>query len=245
MTRGGTSRVVLPETLDSLDPADTQARRSRRDLRRVHRAMRTVSILKDASRRLRLAVTPHRILELGGGDGSLMLRLARAMRPRWPDVALTILDWHDIVSPQTLAGYETLGWRLQVKRQDAMAWASEPTDQHYDLCMTNLFLHHFDDSKLPVLMRAIAMNCDAFVACEPHRHAFAVLGSALIGILGTNRVTREDAAISVAAGFTREELTAIWPNADGRWSCEEYTALPFTHCFTAALNRVRSQPVAS
>jgi len=244
MIMGEPSRIVLPETLDSLDPAEAEARRSRRDLRRVHRAMRTISILKDASRRLRLAVTPQRIIELGGGDGSLMLRFARAMRPRWPDVALTILDWHDIVSPQTLEGYETLGWRLQVKRQDAMAWAAEPTDQPYDLCVTNLFLHHFDDSKLPVLMRAIAANCDAFIACEPHRHALGRLGSALIGILGANRVTREDAAISVAAGFTRRELTAIWPNADARWSCEEYTALPFMHCFTAALTRLRSQAIA-
>jgi hypothetical protein len=237
---GVPSRVVLPETLDSLDPGDPRAHRSRQDLRRVHRAMRTVSIVRDALRRLRLAASPRRILELGGGDGSLMLRLARAMRP-WPDVVLTILDLHDIVSPQTLEGYAALGWRVQVHRQDVMAWAAEPKLEHYDLCMTNLFLHHFADAALPVLMHAIAGSCDAFVACEPHRNALGKLGSAMIGILGTNRVTREDAMTSVAAGFTRQELTALWPNGNGQWSCEEYTALPFTHCFNAALIRGRRE----
>jgi hypothetical protein len=236
MFMGVTNRVVRPEVLDALDPTEPRARRSRQDLLRVHRAMRTVSILKDALGPLSLAAPPRRILELGGGDGSLTLRLARAMQPRWPDVALTILDLHDIVSPETRRGYEILGWRLQVRRQEAMAWAREPHPQRHDLCMANLFLHHFDDASLAVLMRAIALNCITFVACEPKRNALARLGSAMIGILGTNRVTREDAVTSVAAGFTGQELTALWPR-DGQWSCHEYAALPFTHCFTATLNR--------
>jgi SAM-dependent methyltransferase len=235
--------VVLPEMLDALDPAEPRARRSRQDLLRVHRAMRTVSILRDALGRLSLAAPPRRILELGGGDGSLTLRLARAMRPRWPDVALTILDLHDIVSPETRRGYENLGWRVQVERQDAIDWAMETNLRRYDLCMANLFLHHFDDASLAVLMRAIALNCEAFVACEPRRGALARLGSAMIGILGANRVTREDAVTSVAAGFASRELTAVWPNG-GQWSCDEYAALPFTHCFTAALNRGGSRAPA-
>jgi SAM-dependent methyltransferase len=227
------ARIVLPETLDTLDPADPRARRSRRDLRRVHIAMRTVAHFKRALRRLEFATPPHRILELGGGDGSLTLRLAQAMRPRWSGVALTILDLHDIVSRPTLEAYETLGWRVQVVRQNALAWALDAKQPRYDLGITSLFLHHFDDCAVRMLMRAVAANCNAFVACEPDRSAVAALGSALIGLLGTNSVTREDAVTSVAAGFTQRELTALWPNVGGRWTCEEYRALPFTHCFTA------------
>jgi hypothetical protein len=234
------SRIVLPETLDALDPADPQARRSRRDLRRVHLAMRTLAILKHAVGRLGLRAPPRRIVELGGGDGSLTLRLAQAMRPGWPDVALTILDRHDIVDTQTIEEFAKLGWQAKVARQDVLEWTIAPPSQHYDLCITSLFLHHFDDATLRMLLRAIAVRCDAFVACEPHRGALAAVGSALIGILGTNRVTREDAVTSVAAGFTRQELTAIWPIDRGLWSCAEYTALPFTHCFTAVLDRRRT-----
>jgi cyclopropane fatty-acyl-phospholipid synthase-like methyltransferase len=32
------------------------------------------------------------ILELGAGDGSLMLRLAKQRKGQWPQVAVTLLD---------------------------------------------------------------------------------------------------------------------------------------------------------
>jgi hypothetical protein len=98
---------------------------------------------------------------------------------------------------------------------------------------------------LAVLLSAVAARCDAFVACEPRRGVMATLGSSMIGLLGTSRVTREDAVTSVAAGFTRRELTALWPEDVGRWSTEEFTALPFTHCFTAAIQRSDVSATAS
>ena len=118
-------RVVLPELLDELSPVDPRACRSRRDLQRVHRAMGSLMILKRALARLRLAARPRRILELGAGDGSLMLRLAQALRPPWTDVSITILDRHDVVSAQTREAYRALGWRLTVLRKDALEWAAK------------------------------------------------------------------------------------------------------------------------
>jgi hypothetical protein len=242
---GVASRIVLPEILDTLDPSDPRALRARRDLRRVHVVMRTVSILRSALKRLSLAARPCQILELGGGDGSLLLRLARSIRPQWTNVTLTLLDRHDIVSPQTVRSYGELGWRVKVARQDVMAWALQSRAEHYDLAIASLFLHHFDDSMLAVLLSAVAAHCDAFVACEPRRGVMAALGSSMIGVLGASRVTREDAVTSVAAGFTRRELTALWPDDVGRWSTEEFTALPFTHCFTAAIERCNVSLAAS
>lgn len=226
-------RIVLPEHLDALDPHDPRAIESRGDLRRVHRAMRTVSIMKQAVKRLHLRQPPRRILELGGGDATLVLRLAQALRPGWSQVTLTVLDRHDIVSSQTRAAYEMMGWKLDVMRQDALRWAMEADTEHHDLCLTTLFLHHFDGDALARLVAAIAKRCDAFIACEPRRSGLALIGSHAIGLLGANRVTQEDAVTSVRAGFSGKELTAFWPVGEHRWSCEEYAAPPFTHCFTA------------
>lgn len=225
-------RQVLPEVLDGLDADDPRARRARRDLRRVHAAMRSVAILRGAIAKLQIAGQPHRILELGAGDGTLLLRLARALRPAWHGIELTLLDRVDLVSAPTHEAYRRLGWRVTVECSDALAWAARPKDGTYDLCLANLFLHHFDAAPLTALLRGIASACNAFVACEPRRDVLANLGSRLVVFLGANAVTREDAVKSVAAGFSRRELSAAWP-ADSGWTAEEYPALPFTHCFAA------------
>ena len=233
------ARKVLPEILDAIDPQDPRAMRSRRDLRRVHRALRTVSILREAATALRLARPPRTVLELGAGDGTLLLRFAGLMKDNWPRVALTVLDCQDLVSDETRAGYRAFGWELQVIRKDVMQWADEPAEEPFDLCLTNLFLHHFEAPALATLMPAIARHADALVACEPRRSQLSLLGSRVIGLLGTNYITREDAHTSVVAGFAGQELTAAWPDDAAAWTCAEYAAFPFVHCFAAVRNARR------
>lgn len=238
MTRS--SRRVLPEALDELAADDPRGLRSRRDLQRVHRAMRSVSILRNAVLKLQLAAPPARILELGAGDGSLLLRFARALKPRWTDVELTLLDRHLLVSDRTRAGYAQLGWRLTLLGAEALAWAADRHEWRYDLCIANLFLHHFDSPDLTALLRGVAAGCDAFVACEPRRSGLAQIGSRLVALMGANEITRGDAVKSVAAGFAGLELTAAWDSAALDWIVEEYPALPFTHCFSAVRPAARA-----
>ena len=152
---------------------------------------------------------------------------------------MSVLDRHDLVGEDTRDRYDKHGWKLTVLRTDVMEWARGDHFQHFDLCVTSLFLHHFDAETLGTLTRAVATHCDAFVACEPRRNAFARLGSRLVGFLGANAVTRGDAVKSVAAGFSDHELTATWPNSQADWWCDEYAAPPFTHCFAAARKSVR------
>ena len=57
-------------------------------------------------------------------------------------------------------------------------------------------------------------------------------GSHLIGLLGAGPVTREDAVLSVRAGFRARELSDLWPNREN-WILHEYPAGLFSHCFLA------------
>lgn len=207
--------------------------RSRGDLRRVHRAMGTVSILRRAIEKWRLDPPPRSIVELGAGDGTLLLRLAHALQPPWRGVELTLIDRHDLLSPVTREAYRRLDWRVTVRCGDAIVWAREPSAAPYDLCVAALFLHHFQAADLAVLLAGVARRSSAFVACEPRRDLLGRLGSACIGLLGANAVTREDAVTSVAAGFAGDELTTVWPRTPDPWILEEYRALPFTQCFSA------------
>lgn len=234
-------RIVQAETLDGLAEDDPDAMRSRRDLRRVHRVMGSCSML---SRILRAWALPRgralRVLELGAGDGSLMLRVARALAPRWPRVELTLLDRQALVGPATLRRYASLGWTATTSRTDVLDWAAaEPradaggSGPRWDVIVANLFLHHFPERELAGLLRAVAARCDHFVACEPRRARSALVASHLIGAIGANAVTREDAVLSVHAGFRGRELSALWPADGSAWTLRERPAGAFSHCFHA------------
>ena len=104
-------RRLEPEALDHLAPDDPTAQRSRRDLRRINRVMGSRRILVRALSRAVPAAraAPLRILEIGCGDGLLMLDVARSARERWPAAELTLLDRQPIVAPETLAAYAAAG----------------------------------------------------------------------------------------------------------------------------------------
>jgi hypothetical protein len=237
-------RRVGVEILDRLEPTDPAAERSRRDLRRVHRAMGTRSILLRALRQLTPPgpdATTIRVLELGAGDGTLMLGVARAMAPWWPPVELTLLDRQALVAGETLAGFAGLGWSTTVDVVDALDWAGASSDDRlevngaarWDLIVANLFLHHFEGAQLGALLGAVAAASDRFVACEPRRDWVALAGSHLIGAIGAGEVTRADAVLSVHAGFRGNELSAEWAAHGVDWRVQEYRAGPFSHCFCA------------
>lgn len=237
-------RVLTREILDDLAVDDAHAVRARRDLQRVHRAMGTRSIVLHALRSmgaLRNRTAPLHVLELGAGDGSLMLGVARELAPQWPRVQLTLLDAQPLVTHNSIDRFSELGWTARSIVLDVFDWArdyqhtdrTDPKQPHWDLIVANLFLHHFEKQQLAGLLRTVATHSDRFLACEPRRAWFALLGSHLIGALGTNAVTRTDAVLSVHAGFRGNELSAIWPLGDATWRVQEYSAGLFSHCFVA------------
>ena len=242
------TRIVVAEVLDGLAERDPSAMRSRRDLRRVHRAMGTRGIVLRSLRatalygRARRAPAPLRVLELGAGDGSLMLGVAGALRGLWPAVELTLLDRRDVVEPSTVARYAERGWSATPLVTDVLAWAandgnplraSHAAPPRWDLIVANLFLHHFEGALLATLLSAIAARTGCFLACEPRRARVALAGSHLVGLLGANAVTREDAVTSVHAGFRDREISDLWPAHAAHWTLAETPAGLFSHCFRA------------
>jgi len=236
------ARVVAVEALDGMPQDDPDAIRSRRDLRRVHHAMGTRSIILRALRVMRLArleVEALRVLEIGAGDGSLMLGVAQALTGTWPKVALTLLDQQDLVDPATVASYADVGWTVVTEVGNVLDWGAHDTDQlqpanahrRWDLVVANLFLHHFEGEQLAVLLGVIEKKSDRLLACEPRRAWLALAGAHLTGVIGANAITRQDAVLSVHAGFRGQELSALWPAQNCEWQVQEYSAGLFSHCF--------------
>jgi hypothetical protein len=233
-------RHVHPEILDGLSEDDPRAIASRRDLRRINALMFQASIM---SRLLRRHVTtpPSRILEIGAGDGSFMLAVARRLSKRWPNVELTLLDRADLVTCERQEDFARLGWRADAVVADVFDWIGKAGDVRFDVVTANLFLHHFADTELAKLLAALQPLAPVFVAAEPHRSGFALAGSQLLRAVGVNDVTRHDAPASVRAGFSGTELSALWP-AGQSGSVEERRAGPFTHTFAVTIDKSLRQP---
>ena len=225
-------RRIEPEWLDELAADDPRAIQSRADLRRVNALMGTTSLITREFKRNIPAGSSKIIAELGAGDGTLMLRLARKIATWRKDVQVVLLDQQDIVSPETLGGFHPLGWRAESVVTDVFTWLEQPTEQVYDVIIANLFLHHFDTERLALLLSLAAQRTRLFIACEPRRSSLAFLGSHLLGLVGCNDVSRHDAVISVCAGFSGQELSALWP-ASSAWVLQENAYGLFSHCFVA------------
>ncbi len=241
-------RVLEPETLDHLAPDDPAAIRSRRDLRRVNAFMGARAILVRAFGRVLPARqrASLRILEIGCGDGLLLLDVARRGGLVWgPNVELTLLDRQPIVTAETIASYADTGWTATTLTADVLDWAGDVADEaRWDVVVTNLFLHHFEAASLAALLSGCARRADALVACEPRRSRFALAASHLVVFLGANAVTRRDAVLSVRAGFVGRELSDAWPDLAGPWRFDEYDDGFFTHCFCGARMGSRAGAVA-
>ncbi|HEV7575181.1 MAG TPA: methyltransferase domain-containing protein [Caldimonas sp.] len=228
-------RVLEPETLDHLAPDDPVAQRSRRDLRRVNAFMGARRILARAiARALPEKRAGLRIVEIGCGDGRLMLEVARHRGERWPGARLDLLDRQPLVDAATLAAYAAAGWQARPVVADVIDWAEGDDGERWDLVVANLFLHHFDAASLPRLLAGCARRAEALAACEPRRSRFALAAAHLIFFLGTNAVTRNDGVLSVRAGFIDRELSAAWPGDAAAWRLDEYDDGLFTHCVVAA-----------
>lgn len=232
-------RSLVTELLDVLPTDDPEAKASRRDLRLVNRLMFNAAL---AARKLRGAYhgqsPPRRILDLGAGDGTWMLSLARRLARPWPGVEVTLLDRQLLLTDTTRESFAELGWKAVPATADVFDYLATSRQPH-DIVVANLFLHHFEGEALSRLLTLVSGMTGAFIAVEPRRARFALAMSYLLGVIGCNRVTRHDAVASVRAGFADDELSQAWPDRRG-WHVAEEAAWPFSHCFIARHVRANS-----
>lgn len=228
-------RLIQPELLDSLPSDDPQSIASRADLRCLNLLMGHASHLTRSFFASPLAhrsgSKPIQVVELGAGDGTLLLRLAQRWSARGVSAEVTLIDRQLIVSRGTRLAFEALRWRVNCVASDAFGWLAS-SDARADVIVANLFLHHFDDNQLAELLRLASMRTNLFLTCEPRRSAVTLAAAHTLLLLGCNAVTRHDAIVSVRAGFSGLDLSRLWPATDG-WELEERSAGPFSHGFSA------------
>ena len=222
-------RTVKPELLDQLPPTHPLAAGSREDLKRVNAWMANGSLI--AAEINTLPDQPRRWLELGAGDGTLLLSILSQTRLK-SSREVTLLDQQNLLSDETRGRFTRFGASLQVRQQNVLDWAAEASGETYDLIFCNLFLHHFREPELKLILAKVSRSAGFFVACEPRRTKAAVWATRLLWIIGCNQVTRHDAHVSVKAGFADQELSKLWESSSN-WDLAEKANGFASHIFTA------------
>jgi Methyltransferase domain len=225
-------RRVEPEFLDQLPADDPRAIRARRDVRRANTLMSNAGIVAAALMKHSAAQRPREIVDLGAGDGSFMLRVARRLAPRWPDVTIVLQDKQDIVSRATRDAFAALRWNVETSATDVFDFLANARPSGVDVITSNLFLHHFVDEQLVRLLASAAQLARLVVVCEPRRAKFVVRASRLLWAVGFSDVGVHEAVVSARAGFRGKELSALWPTQD-QWELHEQAVGLFSHCFVA------------
>jgi hypothetical protein len=229
-------RLVEPELLDELSPADPRAVRSRQDLVRVNAWMGHGRIMAGELGAAYNGRTASCVLEMGAGDGRFLLGMARRLPASWRGTRALLLDRVTIVAEKTRQGFAALGWQLDSAQADALDWLERSSSPECPVVLVNLFLHHLSEAQLTRLFRAAARKTERFIALEPRRCRLGLFFSRQLWLIGCNGVTRHDARVSVRAGFTGSELSRLWTGGED-WDLEERRAGRFSHLFVASRKR--------
>ena len=223
-------RRVEAERLDALAPEDRGAQGSRRDLGRINSVTRHPALMAGLLGPQRFGT----ILDLGAGDGLMLLKVARRLAHDSPGTRALLLDQHELLPKGYAAEFARLGWSAAPVAADVFDFLTR-TQERFDAVVANQFLHHWPSDRLAELLELISRRTRLFVACEPYRSRSALAGSRMLWALGCNGITRHDARASIRAGFRGSELSDLWPS--GEWNLHERTVAPFSHVFRAEFMR--------
>jgi hypothetical protein len=224
-------RLVKKEWLDELAADNPLAVRSRRDIQRLNLLTGHDRIMADALSAALDGQTSPRVVELGSGNGDFLLSVARRLNGRLQNVESSLVDRANGFHPDVCDELKRLGWNAAIEIADAFVWLRESA-RVCDVIIANQFFHQFQPHDLIEMFNCLNASTRILIAVEPRRGFWSLLCSRFVGLVGCGAVTRYDAPVSVRAGFTGCELSALWPDKIN-WELTERPAGFFSHLFIA------------
>ena len=203
-------RTLQAELVDDLPAHHPNAIETRRDLRLINTLMGHAGIFVRSLKKAFPAQPPTRLLEIGAGDGQILLRVAKRLAGRWRDVDVTFVDLQNLLQEKTRADFAALHWTVRSVEGDIFKlWSDDAALEETEAILANLVLHHFTDAQLNCLFSIAAKKADAFIAVEPRRERWSLFWANCLSLIGCGPVACHDAPVSVQAGFTHRELSAL------------------------------------
>lgn len=184
------------------------------ELNRINRLLGGHRVtLSGVSRLLNGNDRPYRIIDFGCGGGGTLRAIHDWSRSHGYRVELTGLD----IMPEAIDySRQVLGnvENLTLIRRDFRDFT--PGENTYDIALCSLFMHHFYDRDLDMLLHTMRRSASlGIVINDLHRHVLAERSIRLLSrLFSDSRLVQYDGPLSVRKGFTRPDLRAIFQRAN-------------------------------
>lgn len=170
------------------------------------------------------------ILDIGSGGGDMLRRIEKLARRYGQPVILTGLD----LDPMAKRVAEIL-----TDKNSAINFISADIfdyrpDKKIDIVLCSLFTHHLDEGQIVRFLRWLDQNTQqGWFINDLHRHflPYYFIKAATM-ILSRNRLIRNDAPLSVARSFQREDWQNILRKANINHPAEIKWHFPFRLCIS-------------
>ena len=147
------------------------------------------------------------IIDLGCGGGDILRTIAKYGKKEGYNFQLIGVDANR--SATEYAGKLSVNYE-NIQFIHADVFSEDFKEMHYDIVMTTLFLHHFNETQLLKLLNHLLKTASiGIVINDLQRHRLAYYLFKLITIPVKNKMVIEDGLTSVLRGFKRRELVNL------------------------------------
>ncbi|MCI4669431.1 MAG: methyltransferase domain-containing protein [Bacteroidia bacterium] len=200
------------ELMDDLDCSGEVVDQTLRELEIINRLLGgnyvTLRGLDSLFKKHSLKGQKVRIADLGCGGGDMLVLVAKWARRKNLSVELIGIDANPHIiafARENTVEYPEITYLVQD------IFSKEFEEGSYDLVITSLFTHHFNEEQLVNLFSSIKkLSRYGFVNNDLHRHWFAYYSiKMLTRFFSKSEMVRYDAPLSVLRGFRKGELADI------------------------------------
>ncbi|PEN14914.1 methyltransferase type 11 [Longibacter salinarum] len=200
--------------MDDFSITDERLEGALRDLRWTNRLLGGYAATRRTLRPLLQNHSRLRVLDIGTGGGDSLVDLIRFGHSQACRLEVVGIDLN-AGAVEYARGHldRTLSPRMRtrvdVRVGDALNL--DMPDDHFDVAIASLFLHHFEADDAATLLREMdRVARHGIIINDLHRHMLAYLGVLTLSrLLPASSMYRHDAPLSVRRGFRADELRSI------------------------------------
>lgn len=205
-------RATEEEIMDDLEVSGPVIAQTLRELDVINRTLGGNKISLSAFRKILKKRDVHSVADLGCGGADILIAMARIAERKGQSIKFSGID----ANPHIVAYAQehTIRWpNISIHCQNI--FSPDFARQPFDIVHCCLFLHHFTDEELIGLFRGFHQQTRvAVIVNDLHRHFLAYHSIRLITrFFSKSYMVKNDAALSVARGFSRRELQSILARA--------------------------------